>query len=423
VVSAPIAAATRGVDRLRRHRNGLDRTLDALARYHRCHADRMAAMIAYYGFMSLVPLVLLASSVLGFVLAGSPARQDALLAHVSDFLPGTFATSLIDGVESSRVSAGVLGVFGLLYAGLAWIDAMRVGLRVVWELPEYQINPVLRRLVDVVLLIGLGVAFFATISISVAGTAASGALFDALDLRGFAARWTVRLAAVLVALAANVLLFTFVFGRLARHRLAGRRVLAGALLAGVLFEALKLGGAYYLTYATRYASGLGGSAAGVLGALVWLNLAARLTLFSATWAATGLPAPAGTSPVADPAVEGGPPPAGAEFWSDADGTGWAMGAGMAQVEGDGGSGDGGPGAPQRDEAAGGEPGDGPRGHQVDHAVDGDVAVAGDQQGAARRHQVGADDDGARAQAGAVGHVVGLDPGRHRSPDHGRHEHG
>jgi uncharacterized BrkB/YihY/UPF0761 family membrane protein len=84
-----------------------------------------------------------------------------------------------------------------------------------------------------------------------------------------------------------VVLFTFVLARVPGHRLAGRRVLAGAVLAGIGFEGLKLIGTYYLAFATRYSTGLGGTAVGLLGGLIWLNVASRLTLFSAAWAAAG----------------------------------------------------------------------------------------------------------------------------------------
>jgi membrane protein len=287
VWTLPADRATRRIERMRARQRSLDRALGAVGRYHQCHAARLAATISYYGFLALAPLVLLASSVLGFVLAGSPDRQVSVLSHISDYLPAQFAQDLVSGVTASRRSAGLLGLAGLGIAGLGWVDSLRVGIRTVWHLPEYDVHPILRRLVDLILLVGLGLAFAATIAVSVSGTAASGAVFGWLNLEGTLARWVVRLSALFVALAANVVLFTFVLGRVPRHRLPGRRVLAGAVLAGIGFEALKLVGTYYLAYATRYSTGLGGTAVGLLGGLIWLNVASRLTLFSAAWAAAG----------------------------------------------------------------------------------------------------------------------------------------
>jgi membrane protein len=239
--------------------------------------------------------VLLASSVLGFVLAGSPERQLSMLSHISDYLPTQFARELVTGATASRRSAGLLGLAGLAIAGLGWVDSLRVGIRTIWHLPEYDVHPILRRVVDLFLLVGLGLAFAATIAVSLAGTAASGALFGWLDLHGTWSRWVVRFTAVVVALGANVVLFTFVLARVPRHRLAGRRVLGGAVLAGFGFEVLKLVGTYYLAYATRYSTGLGGTAVGLLGGLIWMNLASRLTLFAAAWAAAG-DSPDGSGP-------------------------------------------------------------------------------------------------------------------------------
>jgi membrane protein len=287
VWTLPADRATRRIERMRARQRSLDRALGAIGRYQQVHAARLAATISYYGFLALAPLVLLASSVLGYLLAGSPDRQLAVLSHISDYLPAQFARELVTGATASRRSAGVLGLILLAIAGLGWVDSLRVGIRTIWNLPEYDVHPILRRVVDLFLLVGLGLAFFATIVVSVAGTAASGAVFRWLDLDGALARWVVRLFALLVALAANVVLFTFVLSRVPRHRVSGRRVLGGAVLAGLGFEVLKLVGTYYLAYATRYSTGLGGTAVGLLGGLIWLNVASRLTLFSAAWATAG----------------------------------------------------------------------------------------------------------------------------------------
>ncbi|WP_260115308.1 YhjD/YihY/BrkB family envelope integrity protein [Ornithinimicrobium sp. INDO-MA30-4] len=47
----------------------------------------LAALITYYGFLSLFPLLLLLSSVLGFLLTNQPALQEAILDSAARQIP------------------------------------------------------------------------------------------------------------------------------------------------------------------------------------------------------------------------------------------------------------------------------------------------------------------------------------------------
>jgi hypothetical protein len=63
-----------------------------------------------------------------------------------------------------------------------------------------------------------------------------------------------------------------------------RRVLKGALLAGVLFEVLKRVGALYIERTTE--NPIYGAFAVIVGLLVWINIVSRMLLICAAWTVT-----------------------------------------------------------------------------------------------------------------------------------------
>ena len=91
----------------------------------------------------------------------------------------------------------------------------------------------------------------------------------------------VRIAAVVVSLAINVVVFLAVFRVLTSHSPSWRDVLPGALVAAVAWEVLQTAGGYIVDRQLRHASSTYGVFAIVIGLLSWIYLAATVTLLSA----------------------------------------------------------------------------------------------------------------------------------------------
>ena len=197
--------------------------------------------------------------------------------------------------------AGFLVV--LLFSGLGWVEAMRQGIRAMFGLGD-EGNPVLAKLLDVLVLAVTGIGLLASIVVSVALSSASGAVLDWVGVSDQSvARFLVSFVVEVALLGFDVLLFLMFFRLLARVRLPLMELLGGALVGAVGLFALKLGGGLLLRLASdnRW---LGASL--VVGLLVWFNLFARLTLVAASWSATAqAPRPAGPEP------EGARPPSAA----------------------------------------------------------------------------------------------------------------
>ena len=98
-------------------------------RYKRDAGDQFAGAIGFFGFLSLIPLIVLAASIVGFVLAdASAARIAEVAAAVEDAVPGLSAAlggedgegvaTTIEAIIRNRGGAGLVGLVTLLLAGL-----------------------------------------------------------------------------------------------------------------------------------------------------------------------------------------------------------------------------------------------------------------------------------------------------------------
>ncbi len=288
----------------------LDHLIQAGQRYSADQGNQYAAAITYFSFLSLFPLLLLTVSVLGFVLAGHPELTARVIKGISDALPGQ-SKDVIDGAINSRKAVGLVGLLGLLYSGLGWVGNLRTAIRTVWHQNVSAGNVVTSKVNDLLILAGLGLALVASVAVSGVGNAATSFVIEKLSLGGVPGSGLLtRLVTIAIAMAANVVIFLYLFVRLPRVQAPFRRVIKGAIFAAVGFECLKLIGAYYIARTTAHATATYGTLGVVIGALVWINLVSRFVIFAAVWTVTApydddVP-PSGTADPATAAAAGIP---------------------------------------------------------------------------------------------------------------------
>ncbi|MEP6463936.1 MAG: YihY/virulence factor BrkB family protein, partial [Frankiaceae bacterium] len=297
--------------RIRAKAPWLDHLIQAGQRYGADQGSQLAAAVTYFSFLSLFPLLLLTVSVLGFVLSGHPELTAKVIKGISDALPGQ-SKDVINGAIHSRKAVGLVGLLGLLYSGLGWVANLRTAIRTVWHQNVNAGNVVTSKLNDLVILAGLGLALVASVVVSGVGNAATSIVIKTLGLDGVPGSGVLtKLVTIAIAMAANVVIFLYLFIRLPRVQTPWRRVIKGGVFAAVGFEILKLIGAFYIARTTSNATATYGALGVVIGALVWINLVSRFVIFAAVWTVTApydddVP-PSGT---ADPATarEAGIPP-------------------------------------------------------------------------------------------------------------------
>ena len=272
--------------RLRERRPAVDHVVRAAQRYQADTGDRLAAAVTFFGFLSFFPLLALTASLLTVVLGDSAVTTVAR--EVDSFSPGLAEQLGLEELLRDNTKVGVTGLLslvGLLYAGLGWVDALREAVRTVWHQNVKAGNLVKKKLLDVVILAGLGATLLFSVLVSAAAGAFTGVALDLVGLEdSTAAGVVVTLVGTVLALLTSTLLFLYLFIRLPRVQTPWREVLKGAVLAAVLFEVLKRVGAVYIERTTE--NPLYGAFAVVVGLLVWINLVSRMLLFCAAWTVT-----------------------------------------------------------------------------------------------------------------------------------------
>ena len=114
---------------LRRRHEWLDRLIRAFSRYQSQYGDYYAAAVTYFSVLALVPLLMIAFAVAGFVLKGNPDLLARLQTSITTAVPNPGLSQLLRQVVDEAVAkAGAVGILGLLaalYSGLGWMTNLR----------------------------------------------------------------------------------------------------------------------------------------------------------------------------------------------------------------------------------------------------------------------------------------------------------
>ena len=272
---------------LRKRYEWLDHLLRAGVGYTEKHGDHYAAAITYFSILALVPLLMVAFAVVAFVLRAHPDLVLQLKNDIKSAVPAGMDVTLgkvVDQAIASGGTVGVIGLLGALYSGLGWMTNLREALSEQWGQRD---NPpkFLRRLfVDLLALIGLGLALVLSLAVTAAGGLAKPVLkFVGLDH----VVWlnpVIQLVVVVVGLLANSLVFLWMIARLPREPVTWRSAAKAALIAAVGFEIIKHVMVLYIGKVTD--SPAGAAFGPILGLLIFIFTVSRFLLFLTAWAAT-----------------------------------------------------------------------------------------------------------------------------------------
>jgi YihY family inner membrane protein len=238
-------------------------------------ASQLAAQIAYYGFFSLFPLLLLFATVVANVIRDDPDLRRRLLDSALSQFPvvGTRIGESVRELTGSS-SALVVGIVGALWSGTAVVAAAQHAMDEVWDVPRVERPGLIGRMTRALLLLFV---FGASIVLStfLAGTGGetgwSAALLKTMSLAG----------TVLVSVAVFAFAFAFAYRVLTVADVSWREVLPGAVVAAVAWTILLMLGSWLVDRHIRNASQIYGFFAIVIGLLAWISLAAQMFLFAA----------------------------------------------------------------------------------------------------------------------------------------------
>ncbi|MGI8695565.1 MAG: YihY/virulence factor BrkB family protein [Mycobacteriales bacterium] len=238
--------------------------LAVLYKYFDDFGAYLAALIAYYAFVSLFPLLLLAATVLGYVLTGDPGLQQQVLHSALRQFPVVGDQLGAPKRLGGGIVGLIVGILGSLYGGLGVAQAVQYAMNTAWRVPRNnRPNPVKARGRSLLLLATAGVAVIATTSLSALGTSGSGSV-----------RPTLKVAVLAASVAVNAAVFVFAFSIATARRVSVRDVAPGAIAAALGWQLLQSFGVVYVSHVVRNASSTNGVFAFVLGMLAFLYVTA-----------------------------------------------------------------------------------------------------------------------------------------------------
>ena len=247
---------------------------DVLDRSGRDRTGYLAATVTYYTFLSLFPLMLLAFSVIGFVLAGNPDMRDELVETVTAAVPGlrTVMGESLGSLVEARMASGLIGLAGLLWTGLGATEAAGFAVSRVFRVQPY-LSFVKRKVwsLSTTLLLGLMAVTALGIVAVVGSLSVGGWVGVALTVGG-----------LLVAFALDLALFLVAYRLLTqREGPPFRDLWRGAIFAAVMWGIVKVVGTWYVAGTVSRSSAVYGTLAGAVGILLLLYAASQLLLFGA----------------------------------------------------------------------------------------------------------------------------------------------
>jgi membrane protein len=279
-ISRVVAVWDATVDRSRARSRGFDHVWQAGERYGAMFGPRLAAAIAYYGFFAAFALGLLGYSVLGYVLGNNKVVLDTVNGYLQRNLPFLNPST----IQSARNTVAVLGLLGLLFAGIGWIGSMRSSQRAMWGLTQHPGNFVIRRLIDLGILLGLGVVLGLGLWASSALQDVVGIALRVIGVPAGGVRVTQEWIGEALAAALNLLMSAALLLLVPRLWVSWYRIVGPTVLVGVGLTFLTTLGRLYIAHAERNpAYRVAGAAVGLL---LFLNLFSQLLLFGAAVAAT-----------------------------------------------------------------------------------------------------------------------------------------
>ena len=252
-------------------------------RLDRVKWSQLAAAMTFISFIALFPLLTVAAAIAAATL--STDQQHELQDKIAEQVPGISDQLNIGSLVDNAGAIGLIAGAVLLFTGIGWVGSMRECLRAVWELPDRDENPLLRKLIDTGVLIGLGGAVLATIAVSTVASALVGWINDQLGIaQGGWGGILLRIAAFAVAVLADFLLLLYVLTLLPGVEPTRRRLFVAALIGAVGFELLKLLLSGYIQGVA--AKSMYGAFGVPVALLLWMNFTSKLVLFCAAWTAT-----------------------------------------------------------------------------------------------------------------------------------------
>jgi len=231
----------------------------------------LSAIITYYAFIAIFPVLLLSTSILGFVLQGNPDLQERLLnSALSQFPIIGDQLGRPEGLQGSR-TAIVVGSIAATYGAMGLGQALQNAANIAWSVPRNsRANPFLLRFRSLVFLSigGIGILTIAIASSVLANP----------DSMGTELQPSVGVISRVIGFVLTVGIFVAIFRLISLGRAKTRSVFPGAFVSAVLWQGLQFVGNTYVREVIAKANQVNQTFALVLGLMAFVYIAAIMVV-------------------------------------------------------------------------------------------------------------------------------------------------
>jgi YihY family inner membrane protein len=260
-----VSRATERLDDLQRRHRALAFAVGVSRKFVDDEAWYRAALIAYYGFLSIFPLLMVAVTIVDVVVRNDPELRRRIVTEILGYVPVVGDSVQVEPLPGSGATI-VIGLLVTLWAGLGVLRVIQVVSNDVWGVPTRQRLGFLASRIRGLLLLAFFGAFFVGVTlISGVVTSVGGQGLDRLWL-------------LLVNVLLNTLLFLASYRFLTDRHPTWSEVWPGAVFAGILWTGLQAAGTYLVTRKTASASAVYGVFATAIGLMLWLQIGAMFSI-------------------------------------------------------------------------------------------------------------------------------------------------
>jgi membrane protein len=256
-------------DKTQQKHHALSFPYAVIKKYSDDDAGYQAALITYYGFLSLFPLLLVATSLIDSITQRSSELHTRLIADINSYFP-IVGDQLQSSVHSNKTGpALIIGLLFALYGARGIADAVRAALDHAWAIPRAKRSGFPKNLLrSLGLLFGGGLGLVLTNGLASYALAAVGR------------SPLLRLIPILINVSLLYLIFMYIFLIGSSRQHPRKDVRLGAITASIGLLLLQAIGGYLITHQLHNLRGLYGQFALVLAILFWIYLQAQVLMYA-----------------------------------------------------------------------------------------------------------------------------------------------
>ncbi len=262
------------LDALQRRRHVTAVPVAVAKKYGDDRGGSLAALVTFYGFLAVFPLLLLFVTIAGIVLVNNPAAEQRIVhSALSEFpIVGDKLAENISALHKASPIAFVVSFIGLLWGSLGVTNNLQQASAIIWDVPRNKEPNLVKRVRSGLLLLG-------TIAAAVVGSAVLAGIATIGHVNADSVAGTAY--SLVGAGAVNIGAYLVALHILAPARTPWRSLLPGTLIGGAGWTLLEVAGGVLIGHVLRHATHLYGFFATVLGLVFWLSLGSQLFVYAA----------------------------------------------------------------------------------------------------------------------------------------------